>query len=240
MLNNKNLKCPFCKGDLIITHQERYQDLAEHVSQPNDEPSMKNGYDCLDNCCLAFGTFSWIEDGEYFSKKPEGLSYQEWDSLKKEACSSENYHAIGSWNYYYQMGKDAIKAKTFKIDLYYYKFVFSPKEKGYNYPDEIRYMPNMWIWKVEIWKKSSDYGYTNVIPFWRMTAYSLNQFKRAYKNWKENGNETSLKVAYCAANSLDDWKMQPDDRFYSKLAAMLIYIFQPRRVREINKAMLNC
>jgi hypothetical protein len=31
------MKCPCCLKDLSITHQERYQDLSEHVSNPNDE-----------------------------------------------------------------------------------------------------------------------------------------------------------------------------------------------------------
>ena len=112
----KDLKCPFCKGDLKITHQERYQDLIEHVSQPNAQPSLKDGYECLNVACLAFGTFNWIEDGDYFSTRPEGFTYREWLSLKKAVSGSENYHAIGSWNYYYQMGKDVIN-KVCKLTI---------------------------------------------------------------------------------------------------------------------------
>ena len=236
----KDLKCPFCKGDLTITHQDNYQDLLEHVSQPNAKPSLKDGYECLNNSCLALDTFSWIEDGDYYSQRPEGFNYREWSSLQKESCPSENYYAIGSWNYFYKVGKDAIKAKTFKIDLHYYKFVFSPKEKGSKYPDEIQYMPDTWNWKIEIWKKSSDYGYTNLIPFWKMTSYCLGQFKRAYKNWKEDGNATSLKAAYCTAHSLSEWDMLPDARFYSKLTSFLIHLFQPAKVRSIDNAMQKC
>jgi hypothetical protein len=231
-----DLKCPFCKSDLEVTHKEHYQDLSEHVSDPNGVPSLKDGYDCLNQECLAFGTFSWIEDGEYYTKKPEGLGYKDWNTIQKIACPSENYHAIGSWNHYYQTGKDAIKAKTFKIDLYYYKFVFSPKEKGWKYPEEFRNMPNMWRWRVEIWRKSSDYGYTNVIPFWRMTAYCLKQFKRDYNNFKENGDTRSLKSAYCTAHSLEEWNVKPDSRFYSKLTSVLIRTFQPIKVKNINKS----
>ena len=106
-----------------------------------------------------------------------------------------------------KMGKDVINAKTFKINLYFYKFVFSPREKGWDYPEEVRHMPNMWKWKVEIWKKSSNYGYTNVIPFWRMTRFCIRQFKNAYMNWKETGNTASLQSAFCAAHSLSDFGM---------------------------------
>ena len=235
-----DLKCPFCKGNLTITHQDHYQDLSEHVSQPNERPSLKDGFECLNTACLAYGNFDWIEDGDYYSKRPEGFTYQEWESLKEDICGSNNYYAIGSWNYFYKIGKDAIDARTFKINLYYYKFVFSPMEKGYKYSKEMQYMPNTWKWKIEVLKRTSKYGYTNVIPFWRMTSYCLSEFKRAYKNWKKDGNKTSLKSAYCTANSLNEWSMSPDDRFYSKLTSLLIKLFQPSRAREINIAYKEC
>ena len=235
-MENKTLYCPYCKGELAITHQERYQDLSEHVSDPNGTPSMKDGYECLNNACIAFETHTWISDGDYFTRRPKDIPYREWEAMRKDIAGSENFHAIGSWNYYYQMGKDAIKKKTLKVNLYFYKFVFMPKEKGWDYPEDQRHMPNMWKWKMEIWKRSSDYGYTNVIPFWRMTTFSLRQFKGTYKAWKENGNKSSLKTAYCITHSLEEYGMSPDKRFYSRLTSWLIQGFYPNRVKEINQA----
>jgi len=235
----KDLKCPFCKSDLKVTHREHYQDLSEHVSNPNVTPSLKDGYECLKQECLAFGTFSWIEDGEYYTKRPESLDYRDWETIKKIACPSENYYAIGSWNYYYQMGNDAVKEKSFKIDLYYYKFNFIPKEKGWDYPEEIRHMPDLKKWKVEIWKRIENGCYTNVIPFWKMTTYSIRSFNKEYDGWLEDGNKRSLKSAYCTAFGLEEWGMNPDDRFYSKLASFLIRKFQSKKVRVISKTFLK-
>jgi len=232
----EKLHCPYCKGELKITHQERYQDLSEHVSDPNGTPSMKDGYVCLNQACIAYETHTWISDGDYFTKRPKDIPYREWEAMRKDIAGTENFHAIGSWNYYYKIGEDAIKAKTFKINLYFYKFVFSPREKGWDYPEDQRHMPNMWKWKVEIWKKSSDYGYTSVIPFWRMTSYQLRVFKRSYKNWKETENKTSLEQAFCASHSLSEFGMVPDKRFYSRLASRIIQIFYPNRVKELNQS----
>jgi uncharacterized protein YbaR (Trm112 family) len=235
-MKKEQLFCPYCKGELKVTHQERYQDLPEHVSDPNGTPSLKDGYECLNEDCLAHGTHTWIADGDYYTTRPKDIEFREWENLRKEKAGGNNFHAIGSWNYYYQKGKDAIKAKTFKLDLYFYKFVFSPKEKGWDYPEEIRHMPNMWKWKVEIWKKSSDYGYINVIPFWKMTKFCIRQFNQTYRAWKENGYRQSLVTAYCNAHSLEEWRLSHDNRFHSRLAGLIIRTFYPKRVKQIDQA----
>jgi hypothetical protein len=240
-MEKEQLYCPFCKGELKVTHQDHYEDLSEHVSDPNGTPSLKDGYECLNEECIALGTFAWIADGDYYSSRPEGVSYREWASFCELKAGRKTFHAIGSWNYYYQKGLDSIKAKTFKIDLYFYKFVFMPKEKGWDYEIKERHMPNMWKWKVEIWKKSSEYGYyTNVIPFWRMTKFCIRQYKQGYRAWKENGHKQSLLTAYCNAHSLEEWKLNPDKRFYSRLASWIIQTFHPNQVKEINHAFSNC
>ncbi len=236
-MKNK-LKCPCCDTVLVATHQDHYQDLSEHVCNPNGKPSLKTGYQCTNINCIAYVCdVSWIEDGDcFFGKRPEKISYRELsDALKAKHGTS---FAVNSWNYHYELGKQAIKRKTWKINLHLYKFVFSPKEKGWNYELEERHQPNMWKWKVEIWKKTDDHYYTNVIPFWRMTAFNMRQFRNAYKNWKENGAKSSLKFAYCTAHSLEEWRMSKDTRFYSKLSSFLIQVFQPNKVKELNKAML--
>jgi hypothetical protein len=235
----RKIKCPCCDSVLVVTHQERYQDLTEHCSQPNALPSMKDGYQCPNTECIAsICDVTWIEDGDYFTgKRPEGITRKELtDALEKKYGTS---FAVDSWNFHYELGKQAIKRKTWKINLHWYKFVFSPKEKGWDYELEERHQPNMWKWKVEIWKKTDDHYYTNVIPFWRMTAFNMKQFRNAYKNWKENGAKSSLKSAYCTAHSLEEWRMSKDTRFYSKLSSFLIQVFQPNKVKELNNAMLT-
>jgi hypothetical protein len=227
-----NFYCPFCLDELRVTHQERYQDLSEHVSNPNGKPSLKDGYECLNKECLAFGTHAWIEDGEVFSSRPQSLDWKEWERLRKVTASSENFHSIGSWNYYYQRSKDAIKKKTVTIDLKWYKLNIYPKEHGWEYPIEKRHMPHPWKRKLEIWKKSSDYGYTHVIPFWRMTSFSLREFRSCYKVWKEQKTLDALESAYSAATGIDRWGNK-DDRFYKRLTTLIIFVFMNRKRREI-------
>lgn len=44
------LKCPKCKNELIRDGYSRYQNLIEHVSEPNRTPSMKEEYRCKYKC----------------------------------------------------------------------------------------------------------------------------------------------------------------------------------------------
>jgi hypothetical protein len=230
----KPIKCPCCDSILAVTHQERYQDLCEHVSDPNGTPSMKNGYQCPNTKCIANQcNVSWIEDGDYYKGScPEGITWKQLNSALNARYGTA--YAVDSWNFHYELGKRAIEKRSLKINLYWYKFNIIPKEKGWKYEIEERHQPHLWKKKIEIWKKSSDYGYTNVIPFWRMTAFCLSQFKGTYRAWKENGNKSSLKTAYCTAHSLSEWRMDPDTRFYSRLAGLIIRTFYPGKVKELN------
>ena len=222
--------CPFCKGVLEVTHQDRYQDLGEHVSDPNGKPSIKDGYECMNSSCIAHKSFIWIEDGDFFSKKPENLDHREWADQKRKAAGSNNYHSIGSWNYYYQRGKDAIESKKFKLNLYWYIFSFYPREKGWDYPIEERHMPHLWKWKVEIWKKAGN-GYTHLIPFWRMVTFCVKSFKKAYSSWEENNDKRSLKEANELVRGISFGVI--DDRFYKKLTVLYIAIFHPQKRRKV-------
>ena len=234
----RKLHCPFCKGELVVTHQDRYQDLLEHASDPNRTPSMKDGYDCLNEECLAFGTHTWIEDGDYYSRRPEDIKYREWDELRKSQSGTDEYFAIGSWQYHYHIGKAAIKKASFRINLYWYKLEFEPKEKGWDYPEEIQYMPNLWRWKMSIWKKSSDYGYTNLVPFHRMVGFWIRQFKTAYANWSETGNKHSLEEAYRYAMGYS-WGNHPDERLFAKAAKWIIRNLYSKKSSQIITAYSN-
>jgi hypothetical protein len=224
--------CPCCETELKVTHRDRYQDLNEHVSNPNGEPSMKDGYQCTNEDCIANQcNVSWIEDGDcYLGKRPEEISY----SILSFALKAKTGHsfAINSWNYHYQLGKDAIGKKTIKMDLYWYKINFIPKEKGWDYPIEERHHPNMWKWSIEIWKKTSEHGYTNVIPFWRMMRFSIGQFKMNYRNWKANGSDRSGKDAFDLVIGISSWG-HIDTRFYSRMSRLWIKLFHPGKVKEL-------
>lgn len=227
--------CPCCEGVLEITHRDHYQDLSEHVSEPNRKPSLKDGYQCINTECIANkADVSWIKDGDcYFGKRPDSISYSELSNALKERTG--HCFAINSWNYHYQLGKDAIKKKTIKINLYWLVFNIYPTEKGGNYPLETQYQPHPWKRKVEIWKHEGEHSYTNVIPFWRMTSFQLKNFKRAYKRWKETGNNDSYSLEECYKISQRIHYRSKDNRFYARVTSFILKTFHPFKVAEIER-----
>lgn len=234
-MENPELKCPCCNTTLVVTHQDHYQDLIEHVSNPNGQPSLKDGYQCKNEECIAhLCNVAWIEDGECFWVKiPESISYQDLSNALK--ANHGNSYAVNSWNWHRQMGLDAIKKKSFIINLHWYKFKFEPKEKGWDYPIEVRHYPNLWKWKVEIWKREEYGSYVSKSPFWRMAKYCIDKFNREYKLWKENGNSSSLKECYNEAVGYTSWGTV-DDRFYAKFVKVWLQVFKPNKVKEVIKA----
>jgi hypothetical protein len=233
-MENPNLKCPCCETELVLTHQGRYQDLCEHVSQPNREPSLKDAYQCPNEYCVANNlNASWIEGGEIFINPPKGIKWTVAHRTIEKASVSGMYWALNSWQHHYEGGKKAIARYKFSINLYWYKFDFEPKDKGHKYPTEIQYQPNLWKWKTQIWKREKNgASYVGVIPFWRMVKFSIGKFNSEYALWKENGNKNSLKECFNGAMGIAPWGAI-DTRFYTKFTKVWLQVFKPNKVKEV-------
>jgi len=240
MENKNNLLCPCCNSKLVYTHSDRYQDLSEHVSQPNREPSIKAAFQCPKDDCIAHQCeVSWIEDGDcYTGKRPKDISY----SLLNNSLEARfgNSFAVNSWNWHYQRGKDAIKARTREYRFGKYRVVVSPKEKGYKYPTETQYQPRKIGWKFEWWKKGTDEGcWSHLTPTHRMVRHYLRSFKSSYKSacYNPTQNRSSIKDALEYATGYR-WGSK-DDRSFARISAFIIQTFHPIKVKtllEIAKA----
>jgi len=227
------IKCPCCEKDLEITHKERYEDLSEHVSDPNGIPSIKNGYQCMNEYCIANNlNCSWIEDGEIYINPPEGIKWTVAHRIIERASVSGMYWALNSWNHYYGLGKKKTKKRTIKINLIKWKINIIPKEKGWNYPEDERYNPSWWRYKIEIWKKTGDHSYVNLIPVHTMVIFCIKKFNRNYKLWKENHNDHVFKELKNEIYCKTSWG-ENDDRFYAKVSSFLVNFLYHRKCRKI-------
>ena len=234
MENHNNLLCPCCDSKLIVTHQDRYQDLAEHVSNPNRPASMKDGYQCPNDKCIAHKcNVAWIEDGEYYTgNRPEGISYTELNKALEEKHG--NGFAVNSWNWHYQLGKDAIKARTREYRFLNYRVVVSPKEKGHKYTLPHQYQPKRFGWKFEWWKKGSEEGcWTHLTPIHRMVSYYIRSFNSAYKSsvYNPSANRSQIKDALEYAFGYR-WGSK-DDRLFAKISSAIILFFMHSKVKTI-------
>ena len=239
MENTKNILCPCCDSKLVITHRDRYQDTSEHVSQPNREPSLKDGYQCPNTDCIANQcNVSWIEDGEcYTGKRPDGIKYSELNRALEEKHGTS--YAVNSWNWHYQLGKDAIKRRSKIIKIGKYRIDIEPKDKGYDYPLEKQYQPRRFGWKFQYWKETKDGCYTSITPIYRMVKYYIQQFNMHYRNILQHPdrNRSSIKEALDIINCIH--YNHKDERSFAKISSFIVrtvYFNKVKFIKEISKS----
>jgi hypothetical protein len=236
METNKELQCPICSSTLEITHQERYEDLSDHVCNPNGTPSLKDGYQCPNENCLAHQLHaSWISDGGMYidsSKLAPGITWTEAHRTIEQLSQSGMYYALNSWEHHYNVGKAAIAArkKTFKLGNY--KLKVEPREKGYNYPLELQYLPKKFSYRFEWWKKDGD-GYVNIMPTHRMVSYYLREFNVAYKNLMNTDKPKVEDLKKCLGYIDCIHYNYKDDRSFAKISAFLIKTIYPYKVHKV-------
>lgn len=223
---DNKLYCPICRSPLVVTHQGRYQDISEHVSNPNGKASLKDGYQCtnVDWCEASRLKFTWISDGDCFIDPPEGISYGEASRKLKALSVSGMDYALNSFNHYYHRGQNSIKRWTRKISIGKYSFDFIPKEWGYEYPDHKRYEPCWYSWRIEIWKRNSEYGSVMIMPITRMVRFSISKFLSDYKS----AIYTEGKSKYYVMDCLEIIKNK-DPRTYRKIASFIIRTLYPKK-----------
>lgn len=233
----EDLFCPVCKSKLVVTHRDRYEDLSEHVSNPNGTPSMKDGYQCtnVDWCLASNLNFTWISDGDCFTNPSEGVSYTEANRRLKKASVSGMEFALNSWNHYYNLGKNKIKERRKEFHLGKYKIAIEPKEKGYKYPLQKQYMPSTFKWRYEIWKKSEDSPgcYISIVPTHRMVMHSIRNFNSSYRSaiFNPKANRNSIKDCMDSIRCTK-WG-SPDDRKFAKISSFLIRILYSEKCKVI-------
>ncbi len=240
MENTQNLLCPCCKTKLVYTHSDRYQDMAEHCSQPNAEPSIKAAFQCPNTECVAnLFNVSWIEDGDYYTDKiPEYLDrsqiYHALQQTPAEGC------AINSWQYHYHIGKEAIKSRKKRIKIGSYLIDIEPKENGYEHPLATQYMPRKFGWNFRILKTTEDGSLTMILPIHQMILFRLRQFNSDYDWVIKNPDKNKSKVKDALENANGTMFGYPDERPFSKIASFIIKTLYWRKVQKlikINKAL---
>lgn len=232
------MKCPVCENKLEVTHRGRYQDTTEHVSSPNAEPSLKDGYQCQNEYCVSNNLGAvWIYDGSIFiSNPPSDIKWTVAHKIIETASKSGMYWALESWNHNYHLGKRKVKKASFSIKIWEIKLEFIPKEKGYRCKDENKqYFPNYFKWKMEIWRGTDKDGYTSITPLTSMVPYMLKKFKRSYRDWETRGDEREYKECKRIILCVSPWG-KPDDRRYAKISSFLVKFIYPFKYQRILKS----
>jgi hypothetical protein len=239
-LDFSKIYCPICKHTLFVTHKDHYEDLSDHVCNPNEQPSLKDGYQCINDDCLCHQfKCTWLESGEMFIDTlnlPTNITWSKAHELVKELSGVNSCAAYNSFEYYYKLGEITINKYSFLINLYFLKINFIPKPLGYKYEMDKTYMPNLLNWKVEYWLFQKGGGYRHLIPFTTMFMFSINQFNDKVSRLKgmENPliNKNEIKDCVKYINYLSPWG-QKEERLHGKIASWWINTFYKNKVKYI-------
>jgi len=227
------MRCPCCQKHLEVTHRERYQDLYEHVSSPNRDPSMKDGYQCMNEYCIANNLrCTWISDGEIFIDPPKGISRTVAHRTIEKSSVSEMYYALDSWMHHYEFGKKEIKKRSKVINAFNYRVEIKPKEKGWKYPEDQRYRPSLFRYNFEFWKKTGEHSYSLIIPDLRMIRFTINQFNNSYNRAIEYNDDQSLEKCFeylFGSTSVNP----PTEKRYEKISRLILSIFYQEKKKNI-------
>jgi hypothetical protein len=222
------IQCPCCSTELVVTHRGRYEDLTEHVSNPNGKPTLKDGYQCPNEWCVCHPhniNCTWIEDGDLFVSPPLDFKWTVAHQVIKKMSVTGRYYAINSWNDDYEELKELEKIHTrrynicgltIKVSKIYYRS--KTGKPASNFLPKVEYI----------------IGGSYVIPFWRMTSFQIRRFAHSYSKALE-GKERDLDECYRIANSLPVFGEGKDDRFFSRLSSFLLRTFFPLGCKKINQ-----
>jgi hypothetical protein len=166
------MKCPICKSELLVTGQEHLETLNEHVSNPNDEPSLKNKYECLNERCESREKLIWNEDGDLYHQHVYENGY---DFNEKYSFIDGNDGAFGSFARrvnveIYKKDENFLLCTLFGRKIFI-KYLYKSNDDG----DILKR-----TWKFEILRKNGSF----YISGWRMLIHMIRTFhKNSYERF---------------------------------------------------------
>jgi len=162
--------CPLCKSELKVTGQEHLQTTDEHVCCPNDEPCLKDKYECLDPGCSGHNRFMWGEDGSLY--------------YKNDYCKSETFNFIDGNDGAFDSFARRINVEIYKKDenfllctlfgrKIFIKYLYKSNDDG----DILKR-----TWTFEILRKNGSL----YISGWRMLLFSIRKFHlNSYRRFED-------------------------------------------------------
>lgn len=223
------IKCPCCLSDLVITHQDRYETLLEHVE--DREPSMKDGYQCPDHSCKAYEMNGvWIEDGDFWIKEPPaGMNiFEAEEELEKYSFSGRTF-AVNSWQDGYQRYTEEKQKKELSLDLWLFIFKWTPLYQQIHGTNEWKRTGK---WKRTIMRRESDGRYVHFMTFWDIFFFELEVYKTNYSRAIAK-DESALEIMQSNIKNENMWGKK-EDRFWWKLARFVVcWVIFPNKSRII-------
>jgi len=223
------IKCPCCFCDLVITHQDRYETLAEHVDET--EPSLKDGYQCPNSSCKAHEMNAvWIEEGDFWIKEPPaGMDLYKAREEVENHSMTERIYAVNSWQDGYERYRKDQEKRKITLNLFFFIFELAPRYKKIENACEWKRTGE---WKRTIMRRATEGRYIHFMTFWDIFFFELEVYKTNYSKAIAK-DQNALEILQASINNENLWGTK-DDRFWWKLARFTIsWIIYPGKSRII-------
>ena len=210
------IKCPCCLSDLVVTHQDRYETLTEHVE--GREPSLKDGYQCPNEKCKAYEMNGvWIEEGDFWIKEPPaGMNFSEAEAEVERHSFTGKTNAINSFSDGYERYREDKEKRTITLNLYWFIVQFVPKYERVNGTYEWK---RTGVWKRSIMKRT-DGRYLHYMTFWDIYYFELGNYKNSIHKALA-GNRDDIEVILKMARN-EGLRRKRDKRFWWMIARYFI------------------
>lgn len=117
------MKCCCCKSDLVVTHQDYYRTMYEH---PDSAISLKNGYQCMDNECVASAlNVVWTPDGSIHLISNLYLTKPLMQTIVNLSSNGIPY-PIRSQRFYEEIFLQAQHEKSISVEIKGFRFSLEP------------------------------------------------------------------------------------------------------------------
>jgi hypothetical protein len=213
---HKMIKCPCCLSDLKVTHQDKYETLIEHVEER--EPSMKDGYQCLNSKCKAYEMNGvWIESGDFWIKEPPaGMNYEEAEEEVERHSMTGRVPAINSWQDGYEIYRADQQRRKITFNLWLFIFEWIPRYKK---------IEGINSWKrTDEWKRTimmrREGRYIHFMTFWDIYYFLLDEYKNSIQGALQ-GKKEGIESIRMMANNVDFFGKK-DNRFWWTIARYFI------------------
>lgn len=185
--------CPICKSELVITGQAKLETLDEHVTQC--EVSMKDKYECVAEGCPSIGKFFWDLTGGLYCSDYE--AHREHDNIP---FIDNNDAPFGSSRRQINVEVDKKDENWVIYEGKKWKFV-----RIYHYQADTDGNILKRRGSIEIWRRDGS-GWILHISGIRMLLFTIKQFHRHLKDYKENNDSFTTRRLKEDLTELPDWK----------------------------------
>lgn len=225
--------CSVCGAELKVTTCGRYESLDEHVSDPNGTPTLKDGYTCSMQTCLAnmYGAV-WTADGEVYMNPPDHLGHSEAYDKLKYFSADDLVEARNSWCRSYEEMLLKQKRNTLNVKLY---FLWIEIEPTY-----VNVSKDEYVWKVKNYKwrwmtRRAKGFYESFSPIWDILRYKNWEFKMKYRSAISGGSKSDLQDLMSIYDDTMTWSSnRKENRFWYRVANWLLRTWYQREFMLLN------